>query len=95
MPVIRIIQESGGTASSGSGGSSNQVIDNLSGQANGSNVNFATSQTFVAASVQVYYNGMLQIASDGYTEDTDRGGITMLFAPEVNSKIVLIYQVAS
>jgi len=92
MSVVRIIQESGGTSSGGSGSSANQIIDNLSGQVNGSNVNFSTSSTFIAQTVQVYYNGMLQILSDGYTEDVDRGGITMLFAPEVNSKIVLIYQ---
>lgn len=90
MAVVRIIQESGGTSNAG-GSSSSQIIDNVSGQVNGSNVNFATSKTFISASVQVYYNGMLQLLSDGYTEDTDRGGITMLFAPESGSKVVLIY----
>ena len=95
MSVVQIIGSNGGTSSSNGGASGNQYIDNLSGQVNGSNVNFSTSNTFIGSTVQVYYNGMLQILNDGYTEDTDKGGITMLFAPETGSKIVLIYQIAS
>lgn len=94
MPVIRIIQETGGTHSGGGGGgSANLTIENLTGQVNGSNINFSTSRTFVQYSIQVYYNGVLQIqgGSDDYTEDQDLQGITFAIAPENGSKVVVIY----
>ena len=52
-----------------------------------------TSSQFVEDSIQVYYNGMLQIqgGSDDYTEDGDRRGVTFALAPEAGSKVVVIY----
>lgn len=95
MPVVKIIQDTGGTTSTGGGGgSANLTIDNLSAQVTGSNINFSTSSTFVQDSVQVYYNGLLQIKNEDYTEDTDQEGITFALAPEIDSKVVLIYSQA-
>lgn len=95
MPVVQIIQDTGGTTSTGGGGSANLTTDNLSAQVTGSNIHFSTSSTFVQDSVQVYYNGLLQIKNEDYTEDTDQEGITFALAPEVDSKVVLIYSVSA
>jgi len=91
MPVVRIIQETGGTHSGGGGGSANLTIENLTAQVTGTNINFATSDQFVEDSIQVYYNGILQIQNDDYTEDQDLQGITFALAPETGSKVVVIY----
>ena len=95
MSVVKVIGDSGGTTPSGSGGSTTLKIENLSSQVNGSNINFSTSSEFVEDSVQVYYNGILQIQSDDYTEDTDNQGITFALAPEAGSKVVVIYSEAA
>jgi hypothetical protein len=94
MSVVQIIQDSGGTTPSGGGGASvSLTTENLSSQVNGSNTNFSTSSQFVEDSIQVFYNGVLQIQGglDDYTEDTDRRGITFALAPETGSKVVVIY----
>ena len=97
MPVVRIIQETGGTHSGGGGGSANLTIENLTGQVTGTNLNFSTSDQFVEDSIQVYYNGILQIqgGNDDYTEDQDLQGITFAVAPETGSKVVVIYSVSA
>jgi len=95
MSIVQIINRNGGTHSTGGGSAGSLTIDNLSAQVNGSNINFATSDTFVADSVQVYYNGILQIKNDDYTEDSDNEGITFALAPESGSKVVCIYSVSS
>tara|TARA_R100001163_G_scaffold39009_1_gene29705 strand:+ start:616 stop:909 length:294 start_codon:yes stop_codon:yes gene_type:complete len=93
MSVVQIINRSGGTSDTGGGGSTTLKIENLSSQVNGSNINFSTSSQFVENSIQVYYNGMLQIqgGSDDYTEDGDRRGVTFALAPETGTKVVVIY----
>lgn len=95
MPVVRIIQETGGTHSGGGGGSANLTIENLTAQVTGTNINFSTSDQFVEDSIQVYYNGILQIQNDDYTEDQDLQGITFALAPETGSKVVVIYSVSA
>lgn len=95
MSVVKVIGDSGGTTPSGGGGSTTLTTENLSSQVNGSNINFSTSSEFVEDSVQVYYNGILQIQSDDYTEDTDNQGITFALAPETGSKVVVIYSEAA
>lgn len=98
MSVVRIIGETGGTTPSGGGGGSASLkIENLSSQVTGSNLNFSTSSQFVEDTIQVYYNGVLQIQGglDDYTEDSDRQGITFALAPESGSKVVVIYSEAS
>lgn len=93
MSVVQIINRSGGTSDTGGGGSTTLKIENLSSQVNGSNINFSTSSQFVENSIQVYYNGVLQIqgGSDDYTEDGDRRGVTFALAPETSGKVVVIY----
>ena len=95
MSVVQIINRNGGTHTDASGGSATLKIDNLSAQVNGSNINFSTTVIFVEDSAQVFYNGVLQINNDDYTEDTDENGITFAVAPEVGSKVVLIYSVSA
>lgn len=92
MAIARIINTNGGTVDSGTG-STTLKIENLTSQVDGSNLTFDTGETFVSESVQVYYNGVLQIrgTNDDYTEDGDRNGITFAIAPELNSKVVVIY----
>lgn len=96
MSVVQIINRSGGTSDSGESGSTTLKIQNLSSQVNGSNINFSTSSQFVEDSIQVYYNGVLQIqgGSDDYTEDGDRRGVTFALAPETGTKVVVIYSEA-
>ena len=93
MSVVKVIGSTGGTTPSGGGGSATLKIENLSTQVNGSNINFSTSSEFVEDTIQVYYNGVLQIqgGSDDYTEDNDRQGVTFAFAPETATKVVVIY----
>ena len=93
MSVVKVIGSTGGTTSSGGGGSATLKIENLSSQVNGSNINFSTSSEFVQDTIQVYYNGVLQIqgGSDDYTEDADRQGVTFAIAPETSTKVVVIY----
>ena len=93
MSIVQIINRSGGTSDTGGGGSTTLKIENLSSQVTGSNINFSTSSQFVEDSIQVYYNGVLQIqgGSDDYTEDGDRRGVTFALAPETGTKVVVIY----
>ena len=93
MAVVQVINRNGGTSDTGGAGSSTLKIENLSSQVNGSNINFSTSSQFVEDSIQVYYNGVLQIqgGSDDYTEDSDRRGVTFALAPETGTKVVVIY----
>jgi len=93
MAIVQIINRSGGTSDTGGGGSATLKIENLSSQVTGSNINFSTSSQFVEDTIQVYYNGVLQIqgGSDDYTEDGDRRGVTFALAPETSSKVVVIY----
>ena len=93
MAIVQIINSSGGTSDTGGGGSTTLKIENLSSQVTGSNINFSTSSQFVEDSIQVYYNGVLQIqgGSDDYTEDGDRRGVTFALAPETGTKVVVIY----
>ena len=94
MAIVQIINRSGGTSDTGGGGGSATLkIENLSSQVTGSNLNFSTSSQFVEDSIQVYYNGVLQIqgGSDDYTEDGDRRGVTFALAPETGTKVVVIY----
>jgi hypothetical protein len=97
MAIVQIINRSGGTSDTGGGGSTTLKIENLSSQVNGSNINFSTSSQFVEDSIQVYYNGVLQIqgGSDDYTEDGDRRGVTFALAPETGTKVVVIYSVSA
>ena len=97
MAIVQIINRSGGTSNTGGGGSTTLKIENLSSQVNGSNINFSTSSQFVEDSIQVYYNGVLQIqgGSDDYTEDGDRRGVTFALAPETGTKVVVIYSVSA
>lgn len=90
MSVVKIINESGGTTATGSG-STNLTIDNKSAEVNGTNLNFSTSSEFVSESTMVYYNGVLQIRNEDYTEDGDRQGVTFALAPETGTKVVIIY----
>lgn len=93
MAIVQIINRSGGTSDTGGGGSTTLKIENLSNQVTGSNINFSTPSQFVEDSIQVYYNGVLQIqgGSDDYTEDGDRRGVTFALAPETGTKVVVIY----
>ena len=93
MAIVQIINRSGGTSDTGGGGSTTLKIENLSSQVTGSNINFSTSSQFVEDSIQVYYNGVLQIqgGSDDYTEDGDKRGVTFALAPESGTKVVVIY----
>ena len=97
MAIVQIINRSGGTSDTGGGGSTTLKIVNLSSQVTGSNINFSTSSQFVEDSIQVYYNGVLQIqgGSDDYTEDGDRRGVTFALAPETGTKVVVIYSEAA
>ena len=93
MSIVKVIGSTGGTTDTGGGGSATLKIENLSSQVNGSNINFSTSSEFVQDTIQVYYNGVLQIqgGSDDYTEDADRQGVTFAIAPETSTKVVVIY----
>ena len=97
MAIVQIINRSGGTSDTGGGGSTTLKIENVSSQVTGSNINFSTSSQFVEDSIQVYYNGVLQIqgGSDDYTEDGDRRGVTFALAPETGTKVVVIYSVSA
>ena len=93
MAIVQIINRSGGTSDTGGGASATLKIENLSSQVTGSNINFSTASQFVEDTIQVYYNGVLQIqgGSDDYTEDGDRRGVTFALAPETGTKVVVIY----
>ena len=97
MAIVQIINRSGGTSDTGGGDSATLKIENLSSQVNGSNINFSTSSQFVEDTIQVNYNGGLQIqgGSDDYTEDGDRRGVTFALAPETGTKVVVIYSVSA
>lgn len=95
MSVVKIINQSGGTSSSGGGGGASLTIENRSAQITGSNTNFSTSSEFVSGSTMVYYNGVLQIRNEDYTEDADREGVTFALAPETSTKVVIIYSASA
>lgn len=91
MSVVQIIGRDGGTSGGGSGVSSSLITENLSAQVSGTNINFSTGSEYTDGTLQVFYNGLLQIKNEDYTEDSDRQGITFALAPEVDTKVVVIY----
>lgn len=74
-------------------GGSQWIEDNVSSQADGSNLVFVASKNFVSNTVEVFLNGMRLIAPDDYTI-TGANQITMVTAPLVNDKVILKYVVA-
>lgn len=68
-----------------------------SGTVNGTNKVFTTGATkFVAGSLQVWVNGLLQAPTDHYTEtDPSAGTFTFVDAPETGDNILVAYMVAN
>ena len=95
MSVVQIIGPNGGTAGGGGGSASSLITENLSSQVNGTNINFSTGSEYTDGTLQVFYNGLLQIKNEDYTEDSDNLGITFALAPEVDSKVVVLYSEAT
>ena len=62
---------------------------------NGSQTQFSTADRFVAGSVDVYVNGLLQAKSGVYTEDSDRRGYTFSSPPPSGYQIQHRYLVES
>ena len=91
MSVVKVVNTTGGTSSQSGGASSSEQIDNVSSQVDGTNINFSTTEEFQAGSTKVYYNGVLQIRGEDYTEDGDGFGVTFALAPEQSTKVIIIY----
>ena len=91
MSVVQVINRQGGTAGGAGGSGSSLITENLSSQVNGTNINFSTDNEYTDGTLQVFYNGLLQIKNEDYTEDSDNQGITFALAPEVDTKVVVIY----
>lgn len=93
MAISQIINPTtGGTVAGGGGGGSDMKTDNLTSQVDGSNVTFATSENYVQDSLQVYYNGILQIIGEGiYYISSNQFGFSV--APSGADKVVAIYSI--
>ena len=94
MAIARAFNRDGGTLpdSSGSGA---EVTENLTGQVNGQNTTFVTSQKFVAGKIRVYYNGVRQLIGDDVSEGVERTSISFTFAPLAGDKVVVDYEVST
>lgn len=57
----------------------------------GVRVNFSTSQRFKSGSLEVYENGVHLKGGEDYTEDTDRLGYTLNYAPRSGALILHKY----
>ena len=94
MAISRAFNRDGGTLPDSSG-SGSEVTENLTGQVNGLNTTFVTSQKYVAGRIRVYYNGLRQLIGDDISESAERNSVTFTFAPLSGDKVVVDYEVSS
>lgn len=75
------------------GASSSSVMRDLSAQVNGSNNVFTTPDSYVAASLRVYVNGLLKLPGSEFTT-TNATVFTMTVAPIAGSVVAVEYNIA-
>jgi hypothetical protein len=82
MPVASPFEPSGG-------GTVNLEYEDISTQTDGSTQSFTVSQAYQTGTLQVYWNGLLQLFSD--IVETSSRTFTTSFTPEDNDNLVVIY----
>lgn len=89
MPVITTLYDSDGSKLSVSSTEIPiYVVENLSSQANGVNLNFTTVKSFIESTLHVFLNGQLMISPDDYVI-IDANTIQFISAPLSGDKVVL------
>lgn len=75
-------------------GTNSLIVQELpSGTINGSNTAFTTARAYIAGSLQVWLNGVLQRLTTDYEETTPASGIlTFTTAPPTGSNVIVAYQ---
>ena len=86
FPPVGFIRSFYGTGSA----SSTTVKETPSGLINSVNVTYTISTTPISASVQLFYNGQLQLDTQDYTLSGTT--ITFVSPPETGSNLVIYYQ---
>jgi hypothetical protein len=74
---------------SGGGGTVNLEYEDISTQTDGSTQSFTVSQAYQTGTLQVYWNGLLQLFTD--IVETSSRTFTTSFTPEDNDNLVVIY----
>ena len=82
MPVASPFEPSGG-------GTVNLEHEDLSSQVDGSTQTFTVSSAYQTGTLQVYWNGLLQLSSD--IAESSRTTFTTTFIPSSNDNLVVIY----
>ena len=82
MPVASPFEPSGG-------GTVNLEYEDISTQTDGSTQSFTVSQAYQTGTLQVYWNGLLQLFTD--IVETSSRTFTTSFTPEDNDNLVVIY----
>jgi hypothetical protein len=73
----------------GGGGTVNLEYEDISTQTDGSTQSFTVSKAYQTGTLQVYWNGLLQLFTD--IVETSSRTFTTSFTPEDNDNLVVIY----
>ena len=73
-----------------SGGATSKTEEDLTSQVDGSNQSFTISQSFVADSIEVFYNGIKQRTPNEFTV-VNSTTIQTVFVPSSNSTLTVFY----
>ncbi len=73
----------------GGGGTVNLEYEDISTQTDGSTQSFTVSKAYKSGTLQVYWNGLLQLFTD--IVETSSRTFTTSFTPEDNDNLVVIY----
>jgi len=82
MPVASPFEPAGG-------GAVNLEYEDISSQTDGSTQSFTVSSNYVSGTLQVYWNGLLQLFSD--IVETSSNTFSTSFTPSANDNLVVIY----
>jgi hypothetical protein len=82
MPVASPFEPAGG-------GVVNLEYEDISSQTDGSTQSFTVSSNYVSGTLQVYWNGLLQLFSD--IVETSSNTFSTSFTPSANDHLVVIY----
>jgi len=82
MPVASPFEPAGG-------GAVNLEYEDISSQTDGSTQSFTVSSNYVSGTLQVYWNGLLQLFSD--IAETSTNTFSTSFTPSANDNLVVIY----
>ncbi len=90
MPANAFDSRSAFVGGGGGGTNTAKTEEDLTSQIDGSNTTFTINSSFVASSIDVYYNGIKQRVTEEFTV-VNSTTIQTTFTPTANSKLTVAY----